>query len=489
MPEEILIIPILLPIVCGVVMLPLHMRSDRARDILCEAAACLTSVLVWVMLIAGSREPVTVFSFAHGFSMSFRVDGMASLFAGMVSLMWPFALLYAFDYMEGSHRKNVFFAFYLATYGVTLSVAFAANLVTMYVCFEMLTLVTIPLVVHYGDHESNYAGRKYAAYTIGGASLAFFAVILTSMYGNGGVFVYGGSLTGDFSPHLMRVAFLLGFFGFGTKAAVFPLYDWLPQASVAPTPVTALLHAVAVVNSGAFAVMRMTWYVFGPEVMKGTRTHIFCLMISAFSLLFAAVMAVKERHFKRKLAFSTASNLSYMLLGTMLMTQGGFVGGMAHLLFHGVIKMALFLCAGAFMHMSGREYVYELEGAGRRMPVTFACYTIGALSLIGIPPLCGFFSKWELLAGCAEEGSVWGLIGAGSLIVSAFLCAVYTLTVSARAYFPSEGKDRFAKEGSLKEAGPRMLIPIVLFTAADLALGLMPGPVLSFLRQIAGGIL
>ena len=294
---------------------------------------------------------------------------------------------------------------------------------------------------------------------------------------------------------MLLLAFLFGFFGFGTKAAVFPLCRWLPLASAAPTPVTALLHAVAVVNSGVFAVTRTAWFVYGPEFLRGTAVQKICLAAVSFTIVYAACMALKERHFKRRLAWSTVSNLSYMLFGILLLTPEGLKGGLLHMLFHGVIKMSLFLCAGAFMHQTGRAYLYEVNGAGRKMPVTFFFYTLGALSLTGIPLFCGFVSKWALLTAAAGAGTREGITGLLCLIAAAFLCAVYTLTVSARAFFPAseetqEGKDLFtgADGKEIREAGVRMLFPIVLFGIINLCFGLFPSSVLEFTGRIAEGL-
>ncbi len=482
-----LLAAILIPIIGGFLILPIGFADDRKRAAWCEIIALLSSVCVWINLLAGTGEPVTVYSFAEGYAVVFRADGLSSLFAGMVSVMWPLVLLYAFEYMSGDHRKNAFFAFYVMTYGVTLGLAFAANMITMYVFYEMLTLVTIPLVTHYGNRESMFAGRKYTAYTIGGASLAFFAVVLSTVHGSGGSFVYGGSLAGAFRPEIMRIAFLFGFFGFGAKAAVFPLHDWLPTASAAPTPVTALLHAVAVVNAGVFAVMRMTYYVFGTELMRGSTEQKICLAAAIFSLTYAALMALREKHFKRRLAYSTMSNLSYMLFGAMLMTADGFLGAASHMLFHGIVKMYLFLCAGAFMHQTGKSYVYETNGVGKRMPVTFAMFTLGGLSLTGIPLFSGFVSKWKLIAAGIAEGTALSCGGAAALIAAAFLCAMYTLTISVRAFFAPPGADRFREAGSAKEAGWKMLVPIVFFGAVDIWFGCFSGQIMNFITGIARG--
>ena len=498
-----LLIPILLPIAGGLVLLIRPVEKEMPRRIWCEAVACTTSVCVWAAALFMQPGPVTVYSFTRGFAVNFGVDGMANVFAVMISVMWPLVLLYAFEYMKGDEGRVRFFAFYIMTYGVTLGVCYSADMITMYVFIEMLTLVTIPLVSHYGGHESMFAGRKYAAYTIGGASLGFIAVVLTTMYGMDGIFRYGGSIFDTYDPGMMQFAFVLGFIGFGAKAAVFPLYDWLPTASVAPTPVTALLHAVAVVNSGVFAVMRMTYYVFGADYLRGTAAQAICLSLAIFSLLFGAAQALRERHFKRRLAFSTMSNLSYMLLAAMSMSPQGLKAGLTHMVFHGIIKICLFMCAGAFIHRTHKAYIYEINGVGRRMPFTFAAYTLCALSLTGIPPLCGFVSKWQLMTAgmdaattAAKEASADSSVsmilpylfyaGVTALIIAAFLCAMYSINISIRAFFPVTEKDLY-KDSDVKETGPLMLIPIYVFGACNILIGLFPGPILAILTAIGEG--
>ena len=484
-----LLLPIFIPIVGGFALIPMRPKKDRVRNIYAETVVCLTSILVWVALFTVQKDSVELYSFTLGFSIDFGLDGSAMLFAGMISVMWPLVMLYAFDYMKETTRKNMFFAFYIMTYGITLGVAFASNMTTMYTFFEMLTLVTIPLVSYYESRESRYAGRKYAAFCIGGASLGFFAVVMTTIYGQAGNFIFGGCLTEGYDPGMMQLAFLFGFFGFGVKAAVFPLHDWLPTASVAPTPVTALLHAVAVVNSGVFAIVRLTYYTFGTGFLKGTPAHQTALYVSIFSLVFAAWMALGEGHFKRRLAYSTVSNLSYMLYGLMLMTPAGLCAGLLHMLFHGIIKMSLFLCAGAFMHVTGKSYVADTYGVGRKMPVTFAFYTLGGLSLTGIPLFCGFVSKWKLLQAGIQEGSRGGLAGMFALLLAALLCAIYTLNISMRAFFPAKGEDLYEKSPGRKEAHLLMLIPIVVFGIINIVLGIYPAPIVAFVEKIAAGLL
>ena len=481
------LISILLPILGGILLLGRRKTTERQRRFFCEAVVCLTSVLVWSVLLGGDLEAFRVYSFTRGFGILFHVDGLTMLFAGMVSVMWPFVTLYAFEYMEHARHKNGFFAFYIMTYGITLGVAFAGNILTMYVFYEMLSLATIPLVCHYQDHSSMYAGRVYAAYVIGGASLAFISVVVMTMFTEGG-FVWGGHSYSILSQNYVLLLWILGFFGFGVKAAVFPFHRWLPEATVAPTPVTALLHAVAVVNTGVFAVTRLYWYLFSPDYLRGSWAQITGLMAVSLTLLYAAGKALKERHFKKRLAYSTVSNLSYMLFGVLLMTPFGLQAGLVHMLYHAVMKMSLFLCAGAFIHRSGKNYIFEINGAGRKMPVTFICYTMGALSLSGIPLFAGFVSKWNLLLAGAAVQNVWGLIGTVCLVVAAFFCAIYTLTISARAFFPVKGTDLWEKE-KLSDPGWKMLVPISLFAFLDLALGMCSGPVLEFLDQVSKGVI
>lgn len=483
-----LLLPVFIPVIGGLLIMFKGFKNDFAREVYCEAVALAATASVWLCILGCRGKMLTVISYGSGFSIILSVDGLGALFAGMVSLMWPLVLIYAFSYMREAERKNSFFAFFVMTYGITVGIAFAANMTTMYVFYEMLTLVTIPLVTHYGDHDSMYAGRKYAAYTIGGAALAFFTVVLTTLSSDGGVFTYGGVLSGNYNAALMRLAFVFGFIGFGTKAAVLPLHDWLPTASVAPTPVTALLHAVAVVNAGVFSIMRVCYYVYGPEVLQGSPEQKICLAVAILSILVGAVMAIRERHIKRRLAFSTMSNLSYMLFGVLLMSPAGFGAGAAHMVFHGVTKMTLFMCAGSFMHVTGKSNIYEINGVGRKMPVTFICYTLGAFSLTGLPLFACFVSKWQLLLAGAKDGTTLGIAGCVVLITAAFLCAVYTLTISLRAFFSGKAVDHFAGS-AFGDADLLILVPIVVFTAAIVFFGVWPGGIMTIIKSIAGGAL
>ena len=484
-----LIIAILIPTIGGLVVLGIPFKTVRSLHVFIEGVALATTAVVLYMVTSISGEAQALYTFAPGFTFAFSVDALGKLYAVLVSLMWPIVLLYAFSYMEHDGRQRSFFGFYIMTYGATLGVAFSANLLTLFVFFEMLSISTLPLVSHYQNHESLYAGRKYAAYLFGGAALGFVPVVVATLQGTTGLFQLGGDLTAGVDMNLMRIIYLFGFMGFGIKAAIFPFHMWLPAASCAPTPVTALLHAVAVVNTGVFAVIRLTYYAFGPEILKGTWVQTFCLILASFTLLLTSVSAVRERHVKRRLAYSTVSNLSYMLFGIMLLTPEGMLAGIAHLVFHSLTKITLFMCIGSFMEHTEKAYISDVNGVGKVMPHTFACYTVSALSLLGVPLLCCFVSKWRLLVAGVEEASIAAYLGIGALLISAFLCAIYGLSVSVRAFFPVEGTNQFPDAKRNSEGGWRMLVPLYIFTICQVIFGVFPGPLLEFITKLTEGLL
>ena len=281
---------------------------------------------------------------------------------------------------------------------------------------------------------------------------------------------------------MMMVVYVMTFFGFSVKAAMFPFHGWLPTASVAPTPVTALLHAVAVVKSGAFAILRLTYFSYGVIFLKGTRAQEVVMLAAMITVVFASTMAVKEVHFKRRLAYSTISNLSYILLAASSMTRWGLLAALAHMIYHAIMKCCAFFCAGAVLHQAKKNYIYELDGIGRKMPFIFGCFTISALSLTGIPPLAGFLSKWTIAKALltAPDGPL-AKAGLCCLMYAAFMTAVYMLTVVVRAFQP-------VPEGQLEgvhDPDWKMNVPIGLLAAAIIVLGLFSQPLLSLLTSIA----
>ncbi len=486
-----LVLPVVLPIVGGALMPVLHL-PDKKRNLLLEILVLLTSAIALTCVFRRPETGFTLFHLTGNLDFALRLDGLGSVFTCLIAILWPLSTLYAFEYMRHEERTTSFFAFYTMTYGVTMGIAMAKNLVTMYLFYELLTLVSVYLVMHPMTKKAIRASRTYLYYSIGGAAFAFISLIFVIVFGDTTDFVLGGVLNmkkiGD-NVQTMLFIYLLAFWGFGVKAAVFPFQGWLPKASVAPTPVTALLHAVAVVKSGAFAVMRLTYYCFGPDFIRGTWAHFAVMSIAMLSIIYGSTMAVKETHFKRRLAFSTISNLSYILLGVTMMSPLGLLAGMSHLVFHAVMKIGSFFSAGAVLHQSGKEYVDELNGLAKKMPFVFTVFTICGLSLIGIPLFAGFISKWNIAAAAMELGESYPYAYAAVLVLlySALMTAVYILTVAIRAWFPDQGYDAAANEG-ITDPNWEMKLPLGIFAVTVLVFGLCSEPLMQILRLVAQGI-
>lgn len=494
-------VPVLLPLASGCFMLAFRAgkeasagkKQERMRLLFMEAVVITTSLFVWGLILSGKgKEGDAVLFYLAGRDLKvfFRLDGAGCVFAGLVSFLWPFATLYASEYMEGEERQKSFFAFYTMAYGVTLGIAFSGNLVTLYLFYELLTLVTFPLVLHYRTRESRNASRKYLYYSIGGAAFAFMGLVFILIYGNTADFILGGVLNRavpGFRVNTILFMYVLAFFGFGVKAALFPVHGWLPKASVAPTPVTALLHAVAVVKSGAFAILRLTYYSYGADFIRGTWAHYVVLAAVLITIVYGSTMAVREAHLKRRLAYSTISNLSYVLLGAVMMNPLGLAAALVHMVFHAIMKICAFFCAGAVMHKTGKNFVYELGGMGRQMPVTFTCFTAAGLSLMGIPLFAGFISKWNLAGAAVSAGGVIGVLSVSVLLYSALMTGIYMLTVTVRVLFPNAG-EKAASPVKRTEPGWRMLAPMALFAVLLVVFGLYSGPIVRFIMEVAEGV-
>ena len=470
-----LIAAILFPAVMGALVPAFGIQKRKAVRLYTGAVTILTSIFVWVLILTASDEGCMLIEFTHKFTFLLQFDGLGRFFAVIIATLWPLTVLYGFEYMKDDPRQHSFFAFFLISYGATLGIAMSGNLFTLYCFYELLTLSTAPLVMHTDTDEAIRAARMYFNFSIGGAAVALLPVLYLTL---GAVNKYSETVTQWF--------YVLGFFGFGVKAAVFPLHRWLPKASVAPTPVTALLHAVAVVKSGVFAIIRLTWYCYGTVRLAGTFAQYIPISFVLLTIVYGAVKSVRETHWKRRLAYSTVSNLSYILFGVLLMTEQGLKAGLLHMLFHAEIKILAFFTAGAVLHMTGKTYIQELDGLGRRMPVTCACFTAAALALTGIPPFCGFISKWNLLSAGAEAGTALGYIGAGMIILSALLTAVYMFTTVRRMYFPDKKTD-IAELQKVHEASAWMWVPMVLLAVSLLLTGLLSGRILDLIQKITAG--
>ena len=391
--------------------------------------------------------------------------------------------------MEHDTRDNAFFAFYTMTCGVTIGIAFSGNLMTMYMFYEMLTLVTMPLVMHGTGRKAILAGRKYMTYSIGGAAFAFIGFIFVYRLGNTMNFTFGGVFSGVSLGNMeliVKAVYVLAVLGFGVKAAIFPFYGWLPTASIAPTPVTALLHAVAVVKAGAFAIIRITYYSFGTELLSGSFAQYIVLGFAIATILFGSARAVKEPHLKRRLAYSTVSNLSYIVFAALLMTPAGMVGSLMHMIAHAFIKITLFYCAGAILTCSGLEYVRDMGGLAKKMPFVCTCFLIAGTALIGVPPMAAFVSKWHIGTAAIAQGSIPAILGAFAVLISAFCTAVYICGFVMRTFFPQEGKMDW-RVMQAYDPSWRMKLPLMVLIYMIFTIGIFAKPLLSFLSRVAAG--
>lgn len=486
----IMITVVLLPILGGILIPMLSFRNRRGMLMFIEALVLINSILVISMLFFHPQDAFVLFRFTGNLRVSFHMDGMGRVFAALAAVLWPLAVLYSFEYTEHDSREKTFYMFYVITYGVTLGVAMADNILTMYFFFEMMSLVTLPLILHARTREAVLASRSYLYYMIGGAAFAFIGMIFILSYGSTSTFVPGGVLDldkiGD-KTNMMLFVYVLCFLGFGVKTAIWPFSNWLPRAGVAPTPVTALLHAVAVVNTGAFATMRITYYSFGTGLLKGTWAQNVVMILVICTIVYGCSRALKETHIKRRLAWSTVSNMSYILFGVVLMSPLGLAGALCHMLFHSFMKICSFFCAGAVMHKTGRNFIHELDGFGRKMPRVFGIFTLSGMALMGVPGLAGFASKWQLAGAAVADDNPLAWVGVGALLVSALLTAIYMLTISVRAFFPGKEFD-YGTISDVEEPGWMMLVPLVIFVVVIIIFGLHSQPFIKALREVAAAM-
>jgi multicomponent Na+:H+ antiporter subunit D len=460
----------------GLVIFFLAESRIRLRTTLNLIGAVAKLALIGVMLwgVLNEREYVFSYSVLPGLDLVLKADALAMLFVSLSAVLWLFTTLYAIGYLEGAPHRSRFFGFFSLCVTATVGVAMAGNLFTFFVFYELLTLATYPLVVHRGTEKAMRAGHIYLAYTLGGGALLLVGTVW--LYGLAGQvdFVHGGSLAAlpPEAAGQLKIIFLLLIAGLGVKAALVPLHGWLPLAMVAPAPVSALLHAVAVVKAGAFGIVRVVYEVFGVEfaAFLGLLTPL--AVAAAITIVWGSLRALFQDDLKKRLAYSTVSQVSYIVLGVALFGPVGTVGGIVHLVHQGIMKITLFFCAGNYAETLGIHKVSEMDGVGRRMPWTTLAFTLGAFGMIGVPPLAGFISKWYLGLGALEAGMPWVL---AVLAASSLLNAAYFLPILHRAWFrapPESWPDEHIPVRRGWETSPLLLLPPLVTAAATLAVGL-----------------
>lgn len=452
------------------------MLSDR-RPNLRESWTLLIAVgkflLVASMLpsvLAGGGFTFTLVEVIPGLPIALRVDPMGMFFALVASFLWICTSVYSIGYMRAlkEHAQTRYYASFALAISATIGVAFSANLLTMYLFYEMLSLSTYPLVTHEQNAEARRSGRKYLTYILGTSiGFALPAVVLTYSVAGTLDFTAGGILADKASPALLGLILCLFVAGFA-KSGIMPFHGWLPAAMVAPTPVSSFLHGVAVVKVGVFSILRILLDIFGPDLLRSLDYGIILSYFVSITILVASLVALTQDNLKRRLAYSTVGQLSYIVLGVAMLTPSAMTGGVLHIAMHAFGKITLFLCAGAIYVASHKKYISQMDGLGRQMPITFGAFFLGALSIIGLPPLGGFISKWNLVIGAVEADQLPILF---ILLTSSLLNAAYFLPIIYRAFFakPAEG---VATE--IKEAPVFCLVPLCITAAGSVVLFFYP---------------
>lgn len=461
--QSILIIYALLPSLLATFILPLFKNKPNLRDITTVIATLITFVFVVVIILpiilSGEKLSFVLFEILPGMSVAFKVDAFGMVFAVVTASLWVMTNIYGIGYMRGlnEHAQTRFFVYFTISIFAALGVAFSGNLLTLFIFYEILSIVTYPLVIHHEDVKSMRSGTEYMIYLIV-FSFLFQLIAILLIYGIAGTLEYtdGGILSLSNAGALMLTAiFLMLIFGYA-KCAIFPVHSWLPAAMVAPTPVSALLHAVAVVVAGVFGVLRMVFDVFGPQLIHSLNLHWVLGTLAAFTIIATLLFGLTQDHFKRRIAYSTVTHLSVMMLGAALLTKAGMIGGILHIAAHSFGKIVLFFTAGAVFVATHKEYIKDLNGMGWKMPITFISFTIGVLAMIGIPLTFASLSK-----GMMMEGALAGeyFIFFAVFLLAGLLDVFYFFPIIYRAFF----KEPYSEDKNLKinEFSPKMSLVVV----------------------------
>ena len=484
---------ILVPIFAGIFLLCIPKWKRRSFHLGYVAFfLLLTAGLVTASLITAGDVPIVVGQLNEELFILFRVDRLGRFFAGITSIVWVLAGLFSFSYMSHEQNEKRYYGFYLLVYGILLGLDFSGNLVTFYLFYELLTLTSMPLVLHSGTKEAIMAGIKYLLFSFAGAYMALFGLYFVNHYAGTLVFTPGGVLSATLDERTGGILLITAFvmlLGFGVKAGMFPLHAWLPTAHpVAPAPASAALSGI-IVKAGVLGCIRTVYEIFGTDFLKDTWVQQVWLILILLTILIGSAMAFREKGLKKRLAYSTVSQVSYILFGLALFNTDGITGALIHVSAHALTKSGLFLIAGAIIFLTGKTRVEELKGVGKQMPVIMGCFVLLSLSLIGIPPFAGFVSKWYLgLGSIAETAPGLGVVGMAVLMVSALLTAGYLLPIAINAFLPGKTEVMPSDQRTVK-VPISMEITVVILTLSVTLLGMFPTWFLEFLRNITNVIL
>ncbi len=480
-----LLLAVFLPIVCGLIVLFFPRLKNRNLLLGISLLSLAASMLSALAVITGGNTELHLLRFGGNLTVYFRPDQLGKLFAVVITVVWLMAGIFSCEYMKHEKEEKRYFGFYVLVYGVLMGLCFSGNLVTYYMFYEMMTLTTLPLIMHNKSREAIMAGLKYLFYSLCGAYMALFGIYFLNHYAGTLNFTPGGNgfeTAGGHTTLILVVVFLM-ILGFGVKAGMFPMHAWLPTAHpVAPAPASAVLSGL-VVKMGVLGIIRVIFYVAGSDVIRGTWVQTTWLTLTLITVFMGSMLAYREKVIKKRLAYSTVSQISYILFGLALLNPEAITGSLLHVVFHACIKSCLFLSAGAIIYQTGKTRVDELTGIGKEMPVTIWCYTFASLALVGIPPASGFISKWYLAGGALASGiPLFSWLGPVILLISALLTAGYLLPITIRGFLPGADYDY----AGLKKMEPvkTMVIPLLILAGLSVFLGVFPNPLTQYLNEI-----
>ena len=480
------LVPVLLPILMGMLIPCLKiLEREKIRNIYVTGALGLELIVVWLWMGREGSSYLALF-LLEDLPIYFHIDRLSVFFSGLISVIWICSGIFALEYMKHEGEERRYYTFYLIAEGVLVGLSYAGNLLTLYFCFECMTLLTMPLVLHSKTKEAVRAARKYMFYSIFGASAALGGICILAAYAPSIAFIPGGVFTPEsFEAHetLYLAAAAIMVVGFCGKAGIFPLHGWLPTAHPqAPAPASAVMSGV-ITKMGVLACMRTVFYIFGVDYLRDTWVQMLWLILALITIFLGSMMAYKEPMMKRRFAYSTVSQVSYILLGLASMTVAGVTGALLHIVFHGIAKTALFLMSGAVIYETGKTRIRQLAGIGKELPLVMTGFTMASISLVGIPPAAGFVSK-EFLAHGVMESQIPVLywLGPVILLISAVLTAGYLLMISIDGYAPKGGKK---KEWKKRETDWKLTVPVFGLGIAAIVMGIWPGPLVKVAEQIA----
>lgn len=486
-----LILSILVPVLWGLAILLLPEFKSRNALLTVTGTGLAVAAALGLGVLFGGEMELFLFSFGKNLDLYFHVDNLGRIFAAIVNIVWVLSGFYAFEYMKHEKEEKRFFGFYVMVFGILHALTFSGNMVTFYLFYELMTLLSVPLILHNRSKQAILGGLKYLFYSLFGAYMALFGLFFLNRYATSLTFLPGGTLdpaaVAGNEGLMLAVAFAM-IVGFSVKAGMFPLHAWLPTAHpVAPAPASAVMSGI-IVKMGVLGMIRVVYYLIGADFIRGSWVQTAWMTLSLITVFMGSMLAYRETVFKKRLAYSTVSQASYILFGLSLLQPQAMTGALLHVVFHAFIKSCLFLSAGAVIYQTHKTSVTELQGIGKEMPVTIWSYTFAAAALIGIPPASGFVSKWYLATGALDSGiAVFSWLGPVVLLVSALLTAGYLLPVTVNGFLPGADFQYHALEK--KEPKRIMVIPILILAALAILLGIFPTPLTSYIAGIVNGVL